>query len=93
MSNNHEIMYFCIDCIVTKRSPGSIICCIFTFFFAERVEAEAEAEAMLFEMVEAEAEAVNSQICLLEAEAEAVKKSTASASLVKTNPNAEDGVK
>ena len=48
------------------------------------MEAEAEAEAMLFEMVEAEAEveAVNSQICLLEAEAEAVQKSTASASLV-----------
>ena len=50
------------------------------------VEAEAEAEAMLFEMVEAEAEAeaVNSQICLLEAEAEAVLKSSASASLIHT---------
>ena len=52
------------------------------------MEAEAEAEAMLFEMVEAEAEAeaVNSQICFLEAEAEAVQKSTASASLLFTIP-------
>ena len=51
------------------------------------MEAEAEAEAMLFEMVETEAEAetVNSQICFLEAEAEAVQKSTASASLLITN--------
>ena len=50
------------------------------------MEAEAEAEAVLFEMVEAEAEAeaVTFQTGLLEAEAEAVKKSTASASLVGT---------
>jgi len=47
-------------------------------------EADAGAEAMLFEMVqvEVEAEAVIFQTGLLEAEAEAVKKSTTSASLV-----------
>ena len=51
------------------------------------VEAEAEAEAIVFEMVEAEAEAeaVLFQKGLLEAEAEAVQKSTASASLVFTS--------
>ena len=49
------------------------------------VEAEAEAEAIVFEMeeAEAEAEAVLFQKGLLEAEAEAVQKSTASASLLK----------